>query len=79
MTMFIHKTVIMIDERNYLIYLNHSLLLEKGTGYTREKKYLKKLVEEYWNIYHSNPDTLGDAESINIIKETFGLNNLEII
>ena len=79
MTRFIHKTMIILDENNYLVYLNHSLLVERGNGFTREKAYLKKLVEEYWNVFHNNPDKLGDAESIDIIKETFGLKNLEII
>lgn len=79
MARLIRKTMIMLDSENYLIYLNHSLLIERGNGYVREKAYLKRLVEECWNVFHCNPDELQDAECIEIIKDTFGLKDLEII
>ena len=71
--------MIMIDEDNYLIYINHSLIKEKGAEYKKEKLYLKELVKQYWNTYHDNPDGLKTAEKIDTIKEVFGLKDLEII
>lgn len=53
--------------------------MDKGHDYKKEKQYLKKLVEDYWNVYHGNPEELGTAENIEIIKETFELNDLHII
>lgn len=79
MSKLIKKTMIMIDEDNYLVYINHSLIKEKGAEYKKEKLYLKELVQQYWEKFHDNPDGLKEAGTINMIKQVFGLKDLEII
>lgn len=75
----VKKTLIMFDENNYLIYINHSLLKEKGKDYQKEKRYIKRFVDEYWRATFCNPDHLKDADKIEILKQVFELDNLEII
>lgn len=74
----IKKTVILINEDNYLVYIGAWLFKVKGTDFEREKKYLEKFVEDYWEYYHKKPSSL-TPQKIDIMKEVFGLENLEII
>lgn len=75
----VRKTVIMLDEKNYLVYINHSLFKEKGTEFIKEKNYLKIFVECLWAIRRENPDTLKSADKIETLKNIFELEDLEII
>lgn len=75
----IKKTVIIIDEDNYLVYMGAFLFKEKGNEYKKEKRYLKELINQYWKQYHKSPSNLKSADKIQIIQEVFNIKELEII
>ena len=79
MTPFIKKTVIMFDENNCLVYLGAYLFKEKGKEYMKEKLYMKEFIDQYWKTYHKKPSSLRSAEKIKILKEVFGITDLEIL
>lgn len=74
----IKKTIVLINEDNYLVYIGAWLFKVKGTEFEREKEYLKEFVEQYWNTYHKKPSSL-TPKKIDVMKEVFGLENLEVI
>lgn len=75
----IKKTILMLDEQNYLVYINHTLFKEKGTNYEKEKAYLKTFVDMLWTYRHENPETLKNAQKIETLKEVFELDDLEVM
>ena len=40
---------------------------------------MKELVKQYWNVYHKTPNSLKDADKIQIMENVFGINNIDIV
>ena len=74
-----NKTVFILDENNCLVYLGAFLFKDKGNEYKREKRYLKEFVDQYWKTYRKSPKTLKSAYKIQVMKEVFGIKDLEIM
>ena len=79
MVFLVKKTVIFFDEENYLVYIGAFLFKCKGNKYLKQKEYMKELVKQYWNVYHKTPNSLKDADKIQIMENVFGINNIDIV